>query len=174
VTVLLAKELKKSMICSDGKEGCRPPVFRARLVLILLMGSLNFVLCLYFGLNNADYASNYLLLIFMGNLLLYMNYYVMMKFYCGEKLAWSCYIYIFSMLATGFPSLYFFTSIERSSDLSPAESRMLNRPCVLFNFYDFHDIWHFLGGAGVFFTFMFILNIDEDVKYRRRDRLFVF
>ena len=30
VTVLLGKELKKSMICSDGKEGCRPPVFRAR------------------------------------------------------------------------------------------------------------------------------------------------
>ena len=145
-----------------------------RLVLIFLMGVSNLLLCIYFLLNTANYASNYLLLIFMGNLFLYMNYYVIMKFYSGERMTWSCYIYIFCLLATGFPSLYFFTNIERSSDLSPAESRMLNRPCVLFNFYDYHDIWHFLGGAGVFFTFMFLLNIDEDVKYKRRDKLYVF
>ena len=145
-----------------------------RLVLIFLMGVSNLLLCIYFLLNTANYASNYLLLIFMGNLFLYMNYYVIMKFYSGERMIWSCYIYIFCLLATGFPSLYFFTNIERSSDLSPAESRMLNRPCVLFNFYDYHDIWHFLGGAGVFFTFMFLLNIDEDVKYKRRDKLYVF
>ena len=81
----------------------------------MVMGSLNVLLCLYFGFNTADYASNYLLLVFMGNLFLYMNYYVIMKFYSGEKMTWSCYIYIFCMLATGFPSLYFFTTIERSS-----------------------------------------------------------
>ena len=132
----------------------------------MLMDSMNILLCLYFGFNTADYASSYLLIMFMGSLFLFM------KFYTGEKMTWSCYIYIFCMLATAFPSLYFFTTIERSSDLSPAESRMLNRPCTLFNFYDYHDIWHFLGGAGVFFTFMFILNIDEDVKYRRRDKQF--
>ena len=63
---------------------------------------------------------------------------------------------------------------EKNSDLSPAESRHLNQPCVLFDFYDFHDVWHFLGGFGVFFTYMFLLNIDEDVKYKRRDQLRVF
>ena len=156
------------------KEALHFILIICRLVLILLMGFLNILLCVYFGFNMAAYASNYLLLIFMGNLFLYMNYYVMMKFYSGERMIWSCYVYLFFLLATGIPSLYFFLNIERSSDLSPAESRMLNRPCVLFNFYDFHDIWHFLGGAGVFFTFMFLLNIDEDVKYKRRDMLYVF
>jgi len=174
IALLVFKELHKTRLSPVASGQCKAPIFRARLVLILIMSSFNVLLCLYFALNMGDYASNHLLMVFMGNLFLYMNYYVIMKFYCGERMTWMCYIYICCMLATGFPSLYFFTTIERSSDLSPAESRMLNRPCVLFNFYDYHDIWHFLGGAGVFFTFMFILNIDEDVKYKRRDKLFVF
>ena len=37
-----------------------------------------------------------------------------------------------------------------------------------------HDIWHFLGGAGLFFVFLFILNIDEDIKYRMRTKIAVF
>ena len=37
-----------------------------------------------------------------------------------------------------------------------------------------HDVWHFLGGAGVFFTFMFIFTIDEDLKYKKRSEIRVF
>ena len=40
----------------------------------------------------------------------------------------------------------------------------MNRECIFLNFFDGHDIWHFLGGAGVFFAVMFILTIDDDVK----------
>ena len=37
-----------------------------------------------------------------------------------------------------------------------------------------HDIWHFLGGAGLFFAFMFLLTIDEDIKYKKRTKIPVF
>ena len=37
-----------------------------------------------------------------------------------------------------------------------------------------HDIWHFLGGAGVFFVFMFIITIDDDIKYKDRNTITVF
>ena len=37
-----------------------------------------------------------------------------------------------------------------------------------------HDIWHFLGGAGLFFVFLFILTIDEDIKYTQRTKIAVF
>ena len=70
--------------------------------------------------------------------------------------------------------LIMYLQAEKNSDLSPAESRHLNQPCFFLGFYDFHDIWHFLGGFGVFFTYMFLLTIDEDVKYKRRDQLRVF
>ena len=50
----------------------------------------------------------------------------------------------------------------------------MNKECVLFNFFDGHDIWHFLGAAGVFFAFLFILTIDEDVKGKKRNKINVF
>ena len=37
-----------------------------------------------------------------------------------------------------------------------------------------HDIWHFLGGAGLFFVFLFILTIDEDIRYKERSKIAVF
>ena len=156
------------------------------------MGSANLSLCLYFALYNAAYASNYLLALFMGNLFLYLNYYVFMKLYCGERPTWTCLTYAALLHLTSIPSLYFFLKVQRldipthtwlcytclqaekNSDLSPAESRHLNQACCFLDFYDFHDIWHFLGGFGVFFTYMFLLTIDEDVKYKRRDQLRVF
>lgn len=53
-------------------------------------------------------------------------------------------------------------------------SRKLNRECLFLNFFDKHDIWHFLGGAGLFFAFLFILTIDDDIRFRRTDMLSIF
>ena len=48
-------------------------------------------------------------------------------------------------------------------------------PVAMFLIVDFrHDIWHFLGGAGLFFVFLFILTIDEDIKYKQRTEIEVF
>jgi len=71
--------------------------------------------------------------------------------------------------------MYFFTQKEKNSNVSPAESREINQPCKFgTHFYDGHDIWHFLGGAGVFFVFMFIITIDDDIKYKDRKLITVF
>jgi len=64
--------------------------------------------------------------------------------------------------------------MEKNSNLSPAESKDMNQPCTLLEFYDGHDIWHFLGGTALFFTYMFLLTIDEDIKYKRRTQIPVF
>ena len=89
------------------------------------------------------------------------------------------------------PAMYYFTNKEKNSEVSPAESRDINRECILLDYFDgweslgfkiqiiqmfifSHDVWHFLGGAGVFFTFMFIFTIDEDLKYKKRSEIRVF
>ena len=41
-----------------------------------------------------------------------------------------------------------------SSQLTPAESREFNKECTLLDFFDNHDIWHFLSAFGMFFAFM--------------------
>ena len=45
-----------------------------------------------------------------------------------------------------FPALLF--------QLTPAESRELNKECTLLGFYDNHDIWHFLSAVGMFLAFL--------------------
>ena len=41
---------------------------------------------------------------------------------------------------------------------TPAESRQLNKDCILLDFYDNHDIWHFLSASAMFCTFMVRYN----------------
>lgn len=38
--------------------------------------------------------------------------------------------------------------------LTPAQSKSYNQPCVIFDFFDKHDIWHFLSATSMFFSFM--------------------
>ena len=42
---------------------------------------------------------------------------------------------VVGLACTG-PAMYFFLAKEKDSNLSAAESRELNQPCLLFNFYD--------------------------------------
>ena len=73
-------------------------------------------------------------------------------------------------------SRYFLSSIifYRVMSIMPLLLRKLNKECNWLNFFDSHDIWHFLSGAGLFFEFMFILTIDDDVRFRRTDMLNIF
>ena len=83
----------------------------SRIVFLFVLGTANLSLCLYFAVYNAAYASNYLLALFMGNLFLYLNFYVFMKLYCGERPTWSCLIYAALLHLTSIPSLYFFLQV---------------------------------------------------------------
>ena len=52
--------------------------------------------------------------------------------------------------------------------------RDMNREGIFLNFFDGHDIWHFMGAAGVFFAFLFIFTLDEDLKGKKRNTIHVF
>ena len=57
--------------------------------------------------------------------------------------------------------LYFFQNPPNSFEGTAAQSRNYNKECNMFHFYDYHDIWHFLSAAGMFFCFMLLLTLDE-------------
>ena len=52
-------------------------------------------------------------------------------------------------------SFFSFSSSPLSfPQMTPSESRSLNKPCVVMSFYDSHDVWHFLSAGALFLAFM--------------------
>ncbi|KAG5327516.1 SIDT1 protein, partial [Pseudoatta argentina] len=98
----------------------------------------------------------------------------MMQLCHREKILPTPAIYIFlSMLFWG-AALYFFVNKTISWALTPAKSRLYNKPCILLNFFDSHDIWHFLSALAMFFSFMVLLTLDDDLTDVHRSQIPVF
>ena len=68
----------------------------------------------------------------------------------------------------------FFSNPPYSQGGSAAESRNFNRDCDIFDFYDYHDIWHFLSAAGLFFCFMLLITLDEGLLDTDTQSILVF
>jgi len=174
VYALLADESMKAMGKVYNRKLHR---IRPLLVFISTTFCINVGLCAFFAWNASQKdttASNYLLYLFIINMALYLTYYIAMKKISGERLSYLAWWYFVLANLCSLPAMWFFVHKEKNSNVSPAESREQNQPCQLFDFYDGHDIWHFLGGAGVFFVFMFIITIDDDIKYKDRREIAVF
>ncbi|KAF7238088.1 SID1 transmembrane family member 1 [Varanus komodoensis] len=163
---------------SAGEALLREPsvkeVRRDRMILLVVGNLVNWSFAI-FGLvyRPKDFAS-YMLGIFICNLLLYLAFYVIMKLRNAERLL---PIPLFCIVATAVvwaAALYFFFQNLSSWEETPAESREKNRPCILLEFFDDHDVWHFLSAAALFFSFLVLLTLDDDLDSVRRDKILVF
>jgi len=50
----------------------------------------------------------------------------------------------------------------------------LNQPCVLFGYFDTHDVWHFLSAIGIFILMVLIYIIDNGLEVYRRSEIKAF
>ncbi|XP_012642986.2 SID1 transmembrane family member 1 isoform X2 [Microcebus murinus] len=159
---------------TDCVQQCSRPLYMDRMVLLIVGNLVNWSFAL-FGLiyRPRDFAS-YMLGIFICNLLLYLAFYIIMKLRSSEKVL---LVPLFCIVATAVvwaAALYFFFQNLSSWEGTPAESREKNRECVLLDFFDDHDIWHFLSATALFFSFLVLLTLDDDLDVVRRDQIPVF
>ncbi|XP_069886325.1 SID1 transmembrane family member 1 isoform X3 [Dipodomys merriami] len=159
---------------TDCVQQCSRPLYMDRMVLLVVGNLVNWSFAL-FGLiyRPRDFAS-YMLGIFICNLLLYLAFYIIMKLRSSEKVL---PVPLFCIMATAVvwaAALYFFFQNLSSWEGTPAESREKNRECVLLDFFDDHDIWHFLSATALFFSFLVLLTLDDDLDVVRRDQIPVF
>ncbi|XP_032906990.1 SID1 transmembrane family member 1 isoform X5 [Catharus ustulatus] len=162
------------VLYTDCIQQCSRPMYMDRMVLLIVGNLVNWSFAV-FGLvyRPRDFAS-YILGIFICNLLLYLAFYIIMKLRNSEKLL---PIPMFCIVATAVvwaAALYFFFQTLSSWEETPAESREKNRPCILLGFFDDHDVWHFLSAAALFFSFLVLLTLDDDLDTMRRDKIPVF
>ncbi|KAJ3650386.1 hypothetical protein Zmor_016489 [Zophobas morio] len=150
------------------------PIHTARMCLLVLANLCNWALAIWgFYGHQKDFAL-FLLAVFMANTLLYFFFYIIMKYIHKErvnKLAW--FFLALSWLCAA-SAMYFFLHRSISWSKTPAESRKFNQECAFLRFYDFHDIWHFLSAIGMFFTFMVLLTLDDDLSHTHRSKIIVF
>lgn len=162
---------------ADFKAGprhwCRP-MYPSRMVLLLLGNVCNWgLVAAGYMLHMGDFAT-YLLSIFMGNLMLYFTFYILMKLISRERILFQPLMYIVLSGMSWSAALYFFYNKSISWKLTPAQSRTYNQPCELLSFYDKHDIWHFLSAGSMFFSFMVLLTLDDDLADKDRSTIPVF
>ena len=72
---------------------------------------------------------------------------------------WKISISIFTIVMI-ILSLYFYQLPTINNKVSHHESDKFNSPCVLFGFFDTHDVWHFLSAIGMFSGILFVWLID--------------
>ncbi|XP_032262446.1 SID1 transmembrane family member 1 isoform X3 [Phoca vitulina] len=159
---------------TDFVQQCGRPLYMDRMVLLILGNLFNGSFALY-GLicQPRDFAS-YMLGIFICNLLLYLAFYIIMKLRSSEKLLLTPLLCIVATVVMWATSLYFFFQKPSSWEDTPAESRERNRECILLDFFDDHDIWHFLSATALFFSFLVLLTLDDDLDVVHRDQIPVF
>ncbi|XP_053311271.1 SID1 transmembrane family member 1 [Spea bombifrons] len=162
------------VLYTDCTQQCSRPMYMDRMVLLVLGNVVNWSFAI-FGLvyRPRDFAS-YLLGIFICNLLLYLAFYIIMKIRSSERIQ---PLPLFCIVATAVvwaAALYFFFQNLSSWEQTPAQSREKNRDCILLNFFDDHDVWHFLSATAMFFSFLVLLTLDDDLDEVRREKIPVF
>ncbi|XP_034267001.1 SID1 transmembrane family member 1 isoform X4 [Pantherophis guttatus] len=162
------------VLYTDYIQQCSRPMYMDRMILLVVGNLVNWSFAI-FGLvyRPRDFAS-YMLGIFICNLLLYLAFYVIMKLRSSEKLLPFPLFCIVATAVVWASALYFFFQNPSSWEETPAQSREKNRPCILLGFFDDHDIWHFLSAAALFFSFLGLLTLDDDLDSVPRNKIPVF
>lgn len=163
--------LKQDLLSSTH---CPRPMYMDRLLLLTMVNAVNWSFALYGLFTRPQNFASYLLAIFIVNLLMYVAFYIIMKIRSGEKILPLPLLYIVMSIITWTAALYFFLQRTTTWELTPAQSRVYNQRCLILNFYDVHDIWHFLSAASMFFSFMILLTLDDDLVHTSRDKIAVF
>ncbi|CAH8488066.1 unnamed protein product [Schistosoma bovis] len=161
------------LIRTDG-IGCLRPTYLERMLLLLIANLVNFTLAGYGIVKRPRDFSTFLLSIFMINLLMYTFFYAIMKLRHRERFQMLSLVYILLTCVSWGCAIYFYFNRTTTWEVTPARSRALNQPCVLLDFYDAHDVWHFLSSISMFFSFMLIMYMDDDLSKRPRNQIFVF
>ncbi|KAK0069211.1 SID1 transmembrane family member 1-like isoform X1, partial [Biomphalaria pfeifferi] len=95
------------LVITEGRK-CTNPVYPSRFTLLLIGNIINWVFALYGAIKQPSDFATYLLAIFIGNLLLYCIFYIIMKLLYKEHLNWLVKIVICTSVITWAGSLYFF------------------------------------------------------------------
>lgn len=157
-----------------GSLNLLKPCYKSRFVFLVVGNLCNWALAADALIFHPKNFAVFLLLILMFNTLLYFFYYIIMKYVHKESVKLITWLFLLASTLCAIAAMYFFLHKAISWSKTPAKSRTFNMECKLLRFYDYHDIWHFLSAIGMFFTFMVLLTLDDDLSHTHHNHIPVF
>lgn len=118
--------------------------------------------------------TDWILGIIIVNMLIYFCYYLMQKMRYREKISTMFWIWMAIDLAIFILSLIFFAKTSSNIFLTPEESNALNAPCIVLNYFDYHDIWHILSATGLFIFMNIVYFLDRSIDNVIGQKMYVF
>lgn len=97
------------------------------------------------------------------NMIIYFCYYLIQKMIHKERISVLMWIWLVIDLFILVLSLFFFLRTSSNIFLSPEESNELNKPCIMFDYFDYHDIWHILSATGLFIFMNIVFFLDTQI-----------
>ena len=131
--------------------------------IVLLFSNLMTLLMLIFGSIYKVQFTEWMLGLFIGNLIIYFVFYITNKLYYGEHISLSLWLLIVVDITILSISLVYYEIAVTDKMLTPEESDKLNKHCVLFDYFDYHDLWHLFSSLGLFLLMIIFYNIDYDL-----------
>ena len=142
-----------------------------KLIIVILINVYSIIMVIYAQVQHKVNFTNWLLALFVINMLMYFLYYIICKIYYGETIRW----YVMLLQTIDFVvlvmSLLFFANGVSDKSLTHAESNALNKPCALFDYFDYHDIWHILSATGLFLFMIVVYIIDHGLDNVSRSEI---
>ena len=80
-----------------------------------------------------------------------------------EKISFILWCWIIIDLVIVILSLIFYVKTSTNTFLSPEQSRELNEPCIIFSYFDYHDVWHILSATGLFIFMTIVFFLDSNI-----------
>ncbi|XP_045538329.1 SID1 transmembrane family member 1 [Papilio machaon] len=150
------------------------PSYTARALLLAVANVANWALAAY-GMysHNKDFA-RHLLAILMGNAILYMLSYVLMKLVHRELIPAYVWVQLALAHAAWVLALLLFLDSRTKWSETPAQSRQHNAACTALRLLDTHDLWHLASAAAMFLSFNALLAIDDPLVNTPRHLIPVF
>jgi hypothetical protein len=134
-----------------------------KFALLVCINSYTLGMYIYAAVNKPNFT-DWFLGVTIVNMLIYFVYYLVLKIKHKEKVQNIFYIWIVLDIITISLSLVYFLKTSSNIFLTIEESNELNKPCVIFDYFDYHDIWHILSATGLFIFINIVYFMDKNLN----------
>uniref|UniRef100_A0A1I7VSQ5 Cadherin domain-containing protein n=1 Tax=Loa loa TaxID=7209 RepID=A0A1I7VSQ5_LOALO len=154
----------RQLLAGNGRDKS----LRLKKILLVCITACNIALALLFETSLLQ-TSFMTLYITMLNAAGYFIYYISCKIINGETVLIHAFVYTIASFLLWIAAFYFFNRDKTDWTLTAAQNHAVDEECIMFQYFDYHDIWHFTSSLASFFSLLAVAVLDDDIMISDSD-----